>query len=569
MNDSESSPLLSPPRFSEYVKVSSIEEDRSTRTQSVPARKNVSSHWSNLSFRPIQFIFLVAILVGVFIFALLRYKDYQRSIDPLRIIAFNTYFDTSKLTWSEEWITQRVDHFSWPSTYTSSQPPLFYKQRYLINNQTWDPNDPKAPIFFYTGNEASDVTLYANHTGLMWEYASHFKALIVFAEHRFYGLSQPFNSSQLIPSQLRYLSHEQAVADYAVLLKHIQDRFHGERHPVIAFGGSYGGMLAAWFRIKYPGIVHGAIASSAPIFGFPEGYPTINVSDYWKIVTQNAQITAGSAANCVENVREAWNVLFSLAETLSGRSQLAKIFHTCGPLEHISDVHHLALWSLNAFSVLSMGNYPYPSAYLSNGKAELPAWPMHSACSFLADQHPDPITLVSSLFRAVSVLYNATKQMECVNVPRNMQSIDGIWDFHYCTEMLPQETYFSSNGITDMFWNRTVTMTFVRQHCERVWGTVPDPEFIRILYGDASSLLSAASNIVFTNGMLDPWRCCGVKKSPARNKRIKVLNIEKAAHHLDLFFHHSDDPKAVIDARYVQVSNIRSWIEEFYYITTK
>lgn len=47
MNDSESSPLLSPPGFSEYVKVSSIEEDRSTRTQSVPARKNVSSNWSN------------------------------------------------------------------------------------------------------------------------------------------------------------------------------------------------------------------------------------------------------------------------------------------------------------------------------------------------------------------------------------------------------------------------------------------------------------------------------------------------------------------------------------------
>ena len=59
----------------------------------------------------------------------------------------------------------------------------------------------------------------------MWDIAPQYDALLVFAEHRYYGESLPFgNDSYKDAAHLNYLSSEQALADFAVLIHELKVR---------------------------------------------------------------------------------------------------------------------------------------------------------------------------------------------------------------------------------------------------------------------------------------------------------------------------------------------------------
>lgn len=131
----------------------------------------------------------------------------------------------------------------------------------------------------------------------MWESAEEFGALLVFAEHRYYGESRPYSGSEL-RHNMQYLTAEQAMADYAELLRDLKSELHAEDSAVIGFGGSYGGMLAAWMRMKYPHVLAGSIAASAPIWAFPGENPPVDPGAFAKIVTRDATPAGGAPQAC-------------------------------------------------------------------------------------------------------------------------------------------------------------------------------------------------------------------------------------------------------------------------------
>ena len=466
----------------------------------------------------------------------------------------------------ERWVSMALDHFGRARGPGGEDA---FRQRYFVCDGLWRGRDQDAPgvVFFYTGNEA-DVELYKNSTGQMYEMGAELGARLVFAEHRYYGQSKPFGEST--KDHMQFLSSAQALADYATLL---DGRGLGGGAPVVAWGGSYGGMLATWFRQKYPHLVDGALAGSAPIAAFAGLAPRYDEGSFAAVVTRDASPAAGAPdTGCVQNIRSAWAYLFS--RTASGDpaalAEVREAFRLCdsAPLGSADDVLLLAQWAQSAFDFLAMGNFPYPSDYLLNGFGTLPAWPMRVACAKASgggsERPPSGPALLEGLREAVGVFYNssASAELVCFDYREGVNPAtaeDGLfWSYQSCTEMMMP---MSRDGQGDMFWPQPWDAGAFAGWCREAWGQVPAAGFGRREYGGKS--LAGASNIVFSNGGFDPWSTGGVLPGdvPASSS-LETLFLPEGAHHLDFMFSHPDDPPSVREARQNEKAAIAAWAAE-------
>lgn len=70
-----------------------------------------------------------------------------------------------------------------------------------------------------------------------------------------------------------------------------------------------------------------------------------------------------------------------------------------------------------------------------------------------------------------------------------------------------------------------------------------------------------ASNIVFSNGLMDPWSGGGVLRN--QNPQLTIIIIPDSAHHLDLRSSNQFDPPSIIEARNMERQAIRGWLSNF------
>ncbi|KAF7147979.1 hypothetical protein RHSIM_Rhsim03G0069400 [Rhododendron simsii] len=417
---------------------------------------------------------------------------------------------TENELYKAKYFTQTLDHFNYhPKSYET------FQQRYLINDTSWGGAEKNAPIFVYTGNEGN-IEWFAQNTGFVYEIAPRFEALIVFIEHRFYGESMPFGGDKKVAykntSTLGYLSSTQALADYATLIIDLKKNLSAPDSPVVVFGGSYGG----------------------------------------------SQVRSESE-NCYKVIKGSWQQIEDTANQPGGLDLLRKSFRICN---NSSVAGSLAGWLETALIYTPMTDYPTPSNFLN----PLPAYPVKQMCKAIDDPTGGNDTF-AKLYGAANVYYNYSGDATCFDLDDNSDphGLSG-WTWQACTEMImPTDGSNKESIFPASEWDYNDLASF----CEAYFNVEPRPTWITTEFGghDINRVLKRfGSNIIFFNGLRDPWSGGGVLKNISES--IIAITAKEGAHHVDLRFSTSEDPGWLKDVRRREVNIITEWLSQYYHSLT-
>ncbi|GFQ01024.1 lysosomal pro-x carboxypeptidase [Phtheirospermum japonicum] len=429
---------------------------------------------------------------------------------------------------------QTLDHFNY-----DEQSYATFKQRFIINHKHWGGPNASFPILAYLGAEGP---LEVEYVGFINDNAPNLSSLSVFIEHRFYGQSKPAGSMEeaLKNDTLRgCFNSAQALADYAEILLHVKRMFGITDAPIVVVGGSYGGMLAAWFRLKYPHIAIGALASSAPVLYFDNltpqnGFDLIVAKDFKDV-----------SVNCYETIQDSWKEIDEVASKPNGLSILSQRFQTCSKLNYTYELRDFL-----------------DSMYTTAAQYDAPPeYPVSKICKGI-DNAPNKTDIIGAIFAGV-VSYKGNKtcyDMNDYNSPDDETNMG--WNWQACSEMV-MPIGSGGNGTLYERYSPFKLRRFM-QRCNNLNGILPRPRWVTTYYGGHHYKLvlrGFGSNIIFSNGGRDPASSGGVLESIS--KSIIAVTTPNGSHCLDLYPAAESDPAWLVLQRNTELSVIQGWIKTY------
>ncbi|XP_045193377.2 thymus-specific serine protease-like [Mercenaria mercenaria] len=445
------------------------------------------------------------------------------------------------------YLEQPLDHFN----AISKELGKTYKQRYYVNAEYWF--SPKSPVFLYIGGEGT-LSSRDVEAGEIVDLAKKHGALLVGAEHRFYGAS--LNDDGLQLEELQHLSSQQALADLASFVHHIRAKYDiPDSSPWICFGGSYPGALSAWFRLKYPQLVHGAVASSAPV------QAVTNFQGYNEVVAASFQSQlVGGSQECLDMIKKGFQIIDSMIS--AGQfDKLRSDFKSCNMLSMKPD---------QVLFVSNLAGYFMGVAQYNN---EIPGQNISHVCQVMLATSDPYANLMSlnqeSLDQANETcmdncFMNYTKTMTNTTVDRNATG-PGIrqWTYQTCSQFGYYQT--CDVNTTCPFSHLMDLSDSDIQQCGYIFKINPydvddNVQFSNDYYGGNHT---QQSKIVFVNGSVDPWHRLSILTNQTEIGTYSVF-IPGTAHCADLRAQHDSDTIELREARQQIAALVGQFLEEAY-----
>lgn len=439
---------------------------------------------------------------------------------------------------------QRVDHASPAANAT-------WRQRYLISEAHW--GGPGSPILFYTGNEGPITGFWAACGFVTEVLAPRLGALVVFAEQRFYGESLPFGRiGSFSPAALALLTAEQVLADYALLLTSLKAQLHAAESRVVAFGGSFGGTLATLFRAKYPHVVVGALAASAPLGYYSPTYWKERGVDELTWFRTVERVYTEAKEGCYETLVRAVHLANATARS-DGRAAAAA-FGLCSPPE---DADAFVFWVTEALE--SMPQIDYQDA----------GSPVNATCEAVRRELQGAELLAA--LAAVTRRYYGVATDACLpqTSARNLQVAGGTpgdgpapassWGYQSCSETLHPFSIPPGSWRPYRFSLPALTAL-----CRQYYNVTPDLHRLERWSGGyaIAGKDSGHSNIIWSNGRRDPWHGGGFLRAADALPGGAVFVMDSTAHHQDLRLPQTTDPPELTSVRAMEERIIRGWLRE-------
>jgi len=452
-----------------------------------------------------------------------------------------------------------------PTNYTVS---AFVDNFNIMNNRTFGQRVLQfdrwwvkgGPILLYLGNEGPIEDFY-NNTGAIFEHAHVFGALVTFVEHRFYGKSSPCIHQQCTSEDLSTLTVEQAMADYAWFIHNLTKSLNCARAecPIVTFGGSYGGMLVAWFRQKYPQLTVGGIAASAPI-DFYSG--TGIQSRFWNATLYTFDMYGSH--DCSKTVSEAMLALKNIGQSDAGRKRIEDKFRSCHPLSDEPTATEKAdFFVRGVLASLAMLDYTVPSNFVT----QLPANPVSAACHLFQGESDH----LSGLKAVIDLFLNATGNFQCYDILAEMvgrptsgklagpkvQPDMGPWQYQACNELNLQTLTSDGYGF---FPASDEQLSAVSDTCCYRYGMRPRGQWLPLSLGRSDLRIGG---LLFTDGDKDPWHVGTVDVHKLRPD-VDIVHhlIHDAAHHEDLRFDTQPPRPQVVRAKNLARESMRRWFSQ-------